>query len=87
MISAKGSRQSMAVFLREASPGERLLRSALEHFDRILTQHEFQRLMQQEMIRMHRGESGALSVLVKRVFAPMQRCTSRWCGKALLRAN
>ena len=57
MISAKIRDQSMAVFLREASPGERLLRSALNHFDRILAQGEFQSLMQQEMMRLHQGES------------------------------
>ena len=71
MISAKIRDRTMAVFLRESSPGERVLRSALEHFDRILTQHEFQGLMQQEMIRMHKGESSALPILVKRVFAPV----------------
>jgi TetR/AcrR family transcriptional regulator len=70
MISAKIRDRTLAVFLREASPGERVLRSALEHFDRILTQHEFQGLMQQEMIRLHKGESSALEVLVKRIFAP-----------------
>jgi TetR/AcrR family transcriptional regulator len=70
MISAKIRDRTLAVFLRECSPGERVLRSALEHFDRILTQHEFQGLMQQEMIRLHKGESGALPILVKRVFAP-----------------
>jgi TetR/AcrR family transcriptional regulator len=71
MISDKIRERTLAVFLRESSPGERVLRSALEHFDRILTQHEFQALMQQEMIRMHKGEEGALPVLVKRVFAPL----------------
>jgi len=71
MISAKVRDRTLAVFLRSCSPGERVLRSALEHFDRILTQHEFQGLMQQEMIRMHKGESGALPILVKRVFAPV----------------
>src|ERR1700761_2103829 len=70
MISAKIRDRTMAVFLREATPGERVLRSALEHFDRILTQHEFQGLMQQEMIRLHKGESSALEILVKRIFAP-----------------
>lgn len=70
MISAKIRDRTLAVFLRESSPGERVLRSALEHFDRILTQHEFQGLMQQEMIRLHKGESSALSILIKRVFAP-----------------
>jgi TetR/AcrR family transcriptional regulator len=71
MISAKIRDRTLAVFLRDSSPGERALRSALEHFDRILTQHEFQGLMQQEMIRLHKGESSALEVLVKRVFAPV----------------
>jgi len=72
MISAKIRDRSMAVFLCDATPGERLLRSALDHFDRILTQGEFQSLMQQEMMRMHKGEAGAMSILVKRVFAPLQ---------------
>lgn len=72
MISAKIRDRSMAVFLRDASPGERLLRAALEHFDRILSQGEFQSLMQQEMMRVHQGKSDALPVLVKRVFGPLQ---------------
>jgi TetR/AcrR family transcriptional regulator len=73
MITARVRDQSMAVFLLEVSAGERLLRSALNHFDRILTQGEFQSLMQQEMMRMHQGEeAGAMSIVVKRVFAPMQ---------------
>jgi TetR/AcrR family transcriptional regulator len=72
MISAKIRDLSMAVFLRDASPGERLLRAALNHFDRILAQGEFQSLMQQEMMRLHQGESDALPVLVKRVFGPLQ---------------
>jgi TetR/AcrR family transcriptional regulator len=72
MISAKIRDRSMAVFLSEASPGERVLRAALDHFDRILTQGEFQSLMQQEMMRMHQGEPGAMGILVKRVFSPIQ---------------
>jgi len=72
MISAKIRDRSMAVFLRDASPGERLMRAALDHFDRILSQDKFQNLMQQEMMRMHQGEAGAMSIVVKRVFAPMQ---------------
>ena len=72
MIADKVRDTSMAVFLREASPGERILRTALNHFDRILAQQEFQSLMQQEMMRLHKGESGALPLLVKRVFAPLQ---------------
>jgi TetR/AcrR family transcriptional regulator len=71
MVSARVRDRSMQVFLREASPGERLMRAALEHFDRILTQREFQSLMQQEMIRLHKGEATELTVLVKRIFAPL----------------
>jgi len=71
MVSARVRDRSMAVFLRESSPGERLLRAALDHFDRILTQREFQSLMQQEMMRLHKGEEGELPTLVKRVFAPL----------------
>ena len=71
MVSARVRDSSMAVFLREASPGERLLRAALNHFDRILTQREFQSLMQQEMMRLHKGEEGELPILAKRIFAPL----------------
>jgi len=53
------------------APENRLLRAALEHFDRILTQREFQSLMQQEMIRLHKGEDGELPILAKRIFAPL----------------
>jgi TetR/AcrR family transcriptional regulator len=71
-MAATGVRdQSMAVFLLKSSPGERLLRTVLGHFDRVASQREFQRLMQLEMMRLHQGESGALPVIVKRVFAPM----------------
>jgi TetR/AcrR family transcriptional regulator len=51
--------------------GERLLRATLDHFDRILTQHEFQSLMQQEMVRFRRDESGGVPLLVKKVFKPL----------------
>ncbi len=71
MVSARVRDRSMAVFLREASPGERMLRAALDHFDRILTQREFQTLMQHEMMRLHKGEEGELLILVKRIFAPL----------------
>ena len=71
MISERVRDITMAVFLREGSPGEKVLRAALSHFDRILVQQEFQSLMQQEMIRLHKGESGALPILIKRVFEPV----------------
>jgi TetR/AcrR family transcriptional regulator len=71
MIAGRVRETSMAVFLMAATPGERIVRTALNHFDRILAQQEFQSLMQQEMMRLHRGESGALPVLVKRAFEPL----------------
>ena len=73
MASARVRDRSMEVFLRDSSPGERLVRAALQHFDRILTQREFQALMQQEMIRLHKGEGGEeWPIVVKRLFGPMQ---------------
>ncbi len=72
LIAGKIRDRSMSVFLSPAAPGERLLRTALDHFDRILAQREFQSLMQQEMMRLHKGESGAMPILVKRVFGPLQ---------------
>ena len=36
MIAGRVRDQSMSVFLLKASPGERLIRSVLNHFDRIL---------------------------------------------------
>ena len=71
MISARIRDQSMAVLLKEVSAGERLVRTALNHFDRILAQGEFQSLMQQEMMRLQQGEEGALQIVVKRVFSPL----------------
>src|SRR5580704_1452606 len=71
MIAGRVRDSSMAVFLRDASPGERVLFAALNHFDRILAQQEFQSLMQQEMIRFHKGEPGAIPVLIKKVFEPV----------------
>lgn len=71
MIAGRIRDSSMAAFLREATAGERLLRAALNHFDRVLSQREFQSLMQQEMMRLHKGESSAMDMLIKRVFAPM----------------
>ncbi len=44
------------------------LRFALNHFDRIYSQPVFQTLMQQEMIRLRRGEVNALSPLVEKLF-------------------
>jgi TetR/AcrR family transcriptional regulator len=69
---AEGVRaSSLAVLDADASAGERFLRSTLDHFDRIHTNWRFQSLMQQEMVRLHRGEDYALTSLVDTVFKPL----------------
>jgi TetR/AcrR family transcriptional regulator len=62
---------SMAVLETDASAGERFLRLILNHFDRIHSNRVFQSLMQQEMIRLHRGEANALGPLVEKLFRPL----------------
>ncbi len=62
---------SMRVLAQECSAGERLLYSALNHFDRIYSEPVFQKLMQHEMIRLTKGEPNALSPLVETLFKPL----------------
>ena len=71
MIAARVRDTTMAMLLKDASPGERIVRAALSHFDRVLSQQVFQSLMQQEMIRLHKGESAMMPVIVKKVFEPV----------------
>src|SRR5579871_4461049 len=71
VVATRVRDSSLAVFLRDASPGECILRAALNHFDRVFSQREFQSLMQQEMMRRHKGEEGALPFLVKKFFEPV----------------
>jgi len=64
-------RESMrAVLDRNCTAGERLLRAALSHFDRLIAQREPQSLLQQEMVRFHQGESAAIPTIAKKAFAP-----------------
>jgi TetR/AcrR family transcriptional regulator len=58
-----------------ASAGESLLHFTLNHFDRMASQHEFQGLLQHEMVRIQRGESRALPVFARSVFAPLFKRT------------
>jgi TetR/AcrR family transcriptional regulator len=62
---------SMAAMTSDRSPGEQILHFALNHFDRIHSQRPFQSLMQQEMMRLHRGEENALGPIIQKVFSPM----------------
>jgi TetR/AcrR family transcriptional regulator len=62
---------SMAVLDIDATAGERFLHLILNHFDRIHSNRVFQSLMQQEMIRLHRGEANALGPLAEKLFRPL----------------
>jgi TetR/AcrR family transcriptional regulator len=70
-VSSAVVERAFAALDPKHSAGERVLRTALSHFDRILTQRDFQSLMQQEMVRMRRGESKALPTMVENVFKPL----------------
>lgn len=70
-VSGKVVGNALAAFDHKFSAGERLLRSALIHFDRILTQREFQSLLQQEMVRLRSGGSGATPIFFKAAFKPL----------------
>jgi TetR/AcrR family transcriptional regulator len=70
-VSTAVAERTLAALDSKHSGGERLLRTALSHFDRILTQRDFQSLMQQEMVRMRRGESEVFPSIVENFFKPM----------------
>jgi TetR/AcrR family transcriptional regulator len=70
-VSASVAERAFAALNPKHSAGERLLRTALNHFDRILTQHDFQSLMQHEMARMRMGKGEFPPILIKTVFKPM----------------
>jgi TetR/AcrR family transcriptional regulator len=62
---------SFAVLEADASAGERFLRIVLNHFDRMYSNRAFQSLMQQEMIRLHRGESNAMGPIAEKLMRPL----------------
>lgn len=62
---------SLKVLNLDCSAGERLLRGALNHFDRIYSQSVFQNLLQQEMIRLRKGEASNANALVGKLFRPL----------------
>jgi TetR/AcrR family transcriptional regulator len=70
-VAARMAVPSMKVLALDCSAGERLARFTLNHFDRIYSQPVFQTLMQQEMIRLRRGESNEMSPLVDQLFRPL----------------
>jgi TetR/AcrR family transcriptional regulator len=72
-VAGKVAESALAVLDMTCSPGERMLRFTLQHFDRIFCQRGFQTLMQQEMIRFREGRGNALRILAQKAFGPMFR--------------
>lgn len=70
-VAGKVAESALAVLDMTCSPGERMLRFTLQHFDRIRCQQAFQTLMQQEMIRFREGRGHALRILASKAFAPL----------------
>ena len=70
-VSANVVEDALAALDPSYSAGERLLRTALNHFDRILTKREFQSLLQQEMVRYQRKERGSDPQLFESIFKPL----------------
>jgi TetR/AcrR family transcriptional regulator len=70
-VAGKVAGEALAVLGLDLSPGERVLRLVLQHFDRIFSQHGFQALMQQEMVRFRTGQSNAMRIIAKKAFEPM----------------
>ena len=72
-VSGKVVEDALAALDPIYSAGERLLRTALNHFDRILTKREFQSLMQQELVRFRREEGTPSSHLFQNAFKPLMK--------------
>ncbi len=62
---------SAAVLESNASVGERFLQIVLGNFDRSYSHPEMRSLMQQEMVRLHRGEENRLAPMAKNFFRPL----------------
>jgi len=62
---------SMAVLETSASAGERFLQIVLQNFDRSHTSPSVRALMQQEMIRLHRGEENRMAQMATLFFRPL----------------
>ena len=70
-VSGEVVENALAALDSRYSPGERLLRTVLNHFDRILTKHEFQSLLQQEMVRLQRGDRNEAPAIFNSGFRPL----------------
>jgi TetR/AcrR family transcriptional regulator len=61
----------IAVLEANASAGERFAHIVLNHFDRSYSHPALQSLIQQEMVRLHRGEEHRMERMAEKFFRPM----------------
>jgi TetR/AcrR family transcriptional regulator len=62
---------NLALLEAGASAGERFLQIVLNHFDRSYSNSALQSLIQQEMVRLHRGEEHRMARMAAKFFRPM----------------
>jgi len=62
---------SFSVLEAEISAGERIVHIVLRNFDRSYSYPAMRSLMQQEMVRLHRGEENSLAPMVEKFFRPL----------------
>jgi TetR/AcrR family transcriptional regulator len=63
--------ESVSVLEADASAGERFLQIILGNFDRSYSHPSLRSLMQQEMVRLHRGEENRLEPMAEDFFRPL----------------
>jgi TetR/AcrR family transcriptional regulator len=62
---------SISVLQADASAGERFMQIVLGNFDRSYSHPAMRSLMQQEMVRLHRGEENRLAPMAEKFFRPL----------------
>lgn len=83
-VAAQVAGSALAVLNADGSPGERLLRFTLQHFDRVLCRQAFQALMQQEMVRFHQGRRSAIPIITKKAFMPIFKRAKQLAQEGIL---
>jgi TetR/AcrR family transcriptional regulator len=62
---------NIAVLQAEVSAGERFVKIVLDNFDRSYSHPSLRSLMQQEMVRLHRGEHNSIAGMAEKFFRPL----------------
>ena len=67
----------------DTSAGERFLQIVLGNFDRSYSHPSMRSLMQQEMVRLHRGEENRLAPMAQRFFRPLWDLVDKLVGEGI----